>query len=233
MHRFVGMVLVVAFVGCSESEPSKNGAGDGDTSTCTDALTPLLAPVDTVSDGAVTVLSESDGTKIIYVDASAGGTSGEASNPRVYVNLERAERVDVSDKAAAESTDWDLAFKRPLIFTNGGDGGPGDGGALLAEKDFDAVTSDDVSSSSIPAESFVDEQCTPKVDGRGTVKTSFDGWYDYDPASHGVSPRKGVTWLVKGGTGKTYKVRIDAYNATPEGGSGEVTGRYIIAVGAL
>ncbi|MBX3219056.1 MAG: hypothetical protein KF795_00975 [Labilithrix sp.] len=208
------------------------GSDDAGGASCTAAAEQLLQPIDAVSTGEVTVLSEADGVKTLFVDASAGGTQGASANPRLYVSLENARRVDVTDRTAATSMAWDLAIKRPIFFTNSGDGGAGEGGAILIAKDFDAVTSADASGQTFAPESFLEDDCTAKVDATGAVRTSFDGWYRYDQATNILTPEVG-TWLVKGATGKLYKLRILSYYATPDGGVGQSGGRYTLKVGAL
>ena len=219
--------------GGGPAEPADGGrSDDAEGTSCTAAAEQLLGPIDAISTGAVTVLSEADGTKTLFVDASAGGTQGASTNPRLYLNLETASRVDETDKTAPTSTGWDLAIKRPILFTNSGDGGPGQGGALLVAKPFDDVTAADASGVTLATESFFDADCTAKVDATGAVKTSFDGWYDYDRATNVLTPHDG-TWLVRGGTGKLYKLQILSYYATPDGGAGQSGGRYTLKVGAL
>jgi hypothetical protein len=208
------------------------GKQDAGGTSCTAAAEQLLKPIDTVSTGEVSVLSDSAGIKTLFVDAAAGGTAGAATNPRLYVNLETTSRVSVTDKTAGASTGWDLAIKRPILFTNSGDGGSGQGGALLVSKDFDSVTTADASGKTFAPESFFEADCTPKVDATGAVKTSFDGWYDYDTATNVLTPHAG-TWIVRGATGKLYKVQILSYYATPDGGVGQSGGRYTLKVGAL
>jgi len=205
------------------------GAGGGN---CTAAREQLLQPIDMVSTGAITVLSDTGGVKTLFVDASAGGIPAAGANPRIYLNLETATRVDVTDKTAATSTAWDLAIKRPILFTNSGDGGSGQGGALIVAKDFEAVSSADASAEIFAPERFFEADCTAKVDATGAVRTSFDGWNDYDLATNILTPHAG-TWLVKGATGKLFKLQILSYYAAPDGGVGQSGGRYTFKVGAL
>gem|GEM_PF-937006 len=200
--------------------------------TCTAAREQLLKPIDAVSTGAVDVLATNGAVRTVYVDASAGGTAAASTNPRVYLSLDTAAKANVTDETAPTSTGWDLALKRAVLFTNSGDGGSGQGGAVLVTKSFESVTAADASGKVFAAESFFEPDCTAKVDATGAVKTSFDGWYDYDMATNGLSPRAG-TWLVKGATGKLFKLRIVSYYATPEGGVGQAGGRYQLEVGAL
>jgi hypothetical protein len=215
------------------TEPTLDATSDAPVAVeCTSAREKLLTPVASVSTGEVTVLSETGGVKTLFVDATAGGPPGAATNPRVYLALETGSRVALTDIAAATSTAWDLAIKRPVLFANAGDGGPGQGGAKRIDKAFDAVTAADATSLTFAPESFFDADCNAKVDQTGAVKTSFDGWYDYDQATNGLSPHAG-TWIVKGGAGKLFKLEILSYYATPDGGVGMTGARYTLRVAAL
>ena len=231
-------VLMTALAACSDSTDNTvtpdggSGDGGGGGSACTAAREQTLKPVATVSTGEVKTLSDAGGVKTIFVDASAGGAQAAATNPRVYLSLETATRVDVSDVDAATSTAWDLAVKRPVLFANSGDGGSGQGGAVLVAKPFDAVTAADGAAATFTPESFFDADCKAKVDQTGAVKTSFDGWYDYDQATNHLTP-KTSTWIVKGGTGKLFKVQITSYYANPDGTEGMAGGRYTLKIGAL
>jgi hypothetical protein len=219
----------------SGETPSTNDAGNeggGGGGECSAAREALLKPIDSVSTGEVTVLAEATGVTTLFVDATAGGSMAAATNPRLYLNLETKQRVPVTDKTASTSTAWDLALKRPILFTNSGHGGTGQGGAFLIDKAFDAVTLADSTSKPFTPESFFDADCNAKVDATNAVKTSFDGWYDYDTATNTLAPHAG-TWIVKGGTGKLFKVQVLSYYATPDGGTGQAGGRFTLKVGAL
>lgn len=213
--------------------PSDDGGGprDGGEGSCEAARRTALLPVSEVSTADVSVLSEDGTTKTLFVDATAGGPAGAATQPRVYVDLATGSRVDVSDVAAASSTAWDLAIERSYLFTNGGDGGPGQGGARFVSKAEADVTAADATG--LVTEKFFDEDCNPIPDrsGRG-FETSFDDWYDYDMATNKLTPFDG-TYVVRGGTGKLYKVRIVTYYANPDGSVGEVSGRFVLRVAPL
>lgn len=204
---------------------------DAPASMCTAAIGMLLAPVDKVSTGNVSVLGTSGTVRTVYVDASAGGFGAGGTHPRIYVNLETATRVDITDKQAPTSTAWDLALKRPVLFTNDGDGGPGMGGTLTLSKAFDQVTAADATGK-FQTESFVDMDCNPKTDAVGDVATTLSDWYDYDQATNVLTP-KPSTYVIRGATGKLYKVAIETYYGEPDGGMGTAGGYFILQVGAL
>jgi hypothetical protein len=249
MKRILSCGFGALIAACSSSSATTaaplDAGGSGDdggtviesgapTSQCTAASAQLLGPIKSVSSGVVTVLSDSGGVKKIYIDASAGGTSAEATKPRVYVDLAAGTKVSVTDVTAGASTAWDLSFKRPVIFTNDGDGGPGMGGATLIQKTFASVTASDAASAKLDTELFFDGDCNPKTDQTGSVLTTLSTWYSYDQATHALAPATG-TWLIRGGTGTIFKMEILSYYATATGGTDPngAGGTFLINVAAL
>lgn len=113
---------------------------------------------------------------VIEVDASASGAWA-------YVDLSAGQAVTPTD-AATEST-WDLGFSRTNVRTNSPPSGTGEGGAL------DLLTAEPVST--LPTEGYAGDTMVPLPGPPGSG--TFDGnavlsaWYDYDPATHAVSPR--------------------------------------------
>jgi hypothetical protein len=252
MKRFglllLGVPACVLFAACSSTTtngtttggaPTDAGASDAPVTdapatgtSCTKARDDLLLPIDKVSTGEVSVVSDSNGVKTIYVDAAAGGLGGASlKNPRVYIDLEAGKKVDVTDKSAPASTAWDLALKRAVIFTNSGDAGAGMGGAVQVTKAFASVTAAD--ETGLQKEKFFDQDCNPQLDQTGAPSTTFSNWYDYDQVTNIPTPKPNVSYVVIGGTGKKYKVGIKAYDGAPDGGTGKSTGAYVLQVSAL
>lgn len=197
---------------------------------CTSARDTAIKPIDKVSTGEVKTLATAGDVKTLYVDASAGGTAMAASNPWVYVDLATAKRVDIDDKAAFTAKSWDLALKRPILRSNSGDSGAGEGGAVfLKGKSFDTVTDADAKAAKPVGEDWFDDTCTLKTDPTGAVKTSFDGWYDYDGLTMKVTPAAG-TWIVRGAAGKLFRLEIQSYYSTAEGADGMAGGKYRVRV---
>lgn len=192
----------------------------------------LLKPVASVSTGVVSVVSNAGGVATLYVDASAGGFGNSDTSPRVYINLGSLMRVDITDKDAPTSKAWDLAIKRPVLFTNDGDGGVGKGGTLVVAKAFDQVTSADAMGT-FATEAFVDANCNPKMDAAGDVQTTFTNWYNYNQATNALAPKPNTTYVVRGATGTLYKVGIKSYYGLPNGSTGTVGAYYLLEVGAL
>ena len=238
--QLVNLLLFVSACGSSSEAPTTDlgapdggGSPDGSVSACTAARAQLLGAVNSVTTGNVTVLGTTAGVTTLYVDASAGGVASASTNPWSFINLATGAKVAVTDTSSVTSTAWDLAFKRPIIYTNDGDGGPGQGSAALIQKSFDSVSAADATSATFKTEKFFDAQCNPILDQTGAVQTTFSAWYDYNPNTHVLTPAAG-TWLVRGATGKLYKLAITTYYANPDGSVGTGGGgTYALKVGAL
>jgi hypothetical protein len=250
MKRVALLLPFVLFVACSKDDPpgtgvvAGNDAGEVDAggethdagsagSQCTAARETTLKPIDKVATSAVSIVEETGGEKLLYIDAAAGGPANASRNPYVYVNLETGSRVDVTDKSALTSTDWDLALKRTIVFTNGGDGGPGTGGAARVTKAFADVTASD--GTNIETEKFFDEECNALLDQANFLTTTFSpDWYTYEEATMKVTPVDGVSYVVVGGTGKKYKLAIESFTGKPDGTTTAPSGGYfLIRVAAL
>lgn len=201
------------------------GGGGDPTDACEATRNTLLGPVDRVSTELVTVQSETEGTVVIVVDASAGGYLAAGTNPYIYLSLSQNSRVDVSDVQADYSTEWDVAFKRDIIRSNGGDSGPASAEvAALVGADFDAVTASDATDAPFARDRFVaPDTCQPIADEVGKPLTAFAGWYDYAPASMTLTPSDRV-YLVRAADGSTlYKLKITGYYLdVPDGIGGTV-----------
>jgi hypothetical protein len=202
------------------------------TDTCSAARAQEIGAIASVSTGKVQLLSDTAGVKTLYVDATAGGQADAATHPWTYLALGTGTKVELDDPSSLHSVGWDLAFKRALIYGNGGEGGPGKAASAFIDKDFDSVTSADAANVELYSEKFFDADCNPYVDVTGAPSTSFSTWYNYDQTSHMLSPVSG-TWLVQSASGKLFKLRIDSYYATPSGGTGSAGGAYLLEIGAL
>jgi len=223
----------------ASSETSDTGSLPVDTGSpettpsCTSARDTALKPIEKVSTGEVKTLDTAGDVKTLYIDASAGGSAMASTNPWIYLDLSTATRVDVDDRTALTATTWDLAIKRPILRTSSGDSGPGSGGAVfLAGKSFGAVTDAEAKAAKPRAEDWFDDECTPKTDPTGAIKTSFDGWYDYDAATMKLSPAAG-TWIVRGAKGALYKLEIQTYYSNPDGAVGATSARYKLRIAAV
>jgi hypothetical protein len=219
--------------GSSSANSGSSSASGGSGSLCSAARDQALGPIDTASVGDVKVLSTSGSAQTLYIDASAGGFMEQKKNPWVYLSLKTGAKVAVSDVASFTSTEWDLAIKRPLLRTNSGDGGLGQGGAAFLDgKAFADVTAADAASAGLKPEVWFDAECNLNMDPTGAIVTTFDGWYDYDASTNGLTPHPG-TFIVRGGDGGLYKVGILNYYTNPDGTTGLASARYKIEIGPL
>lgn len=219
-------LAALAVAGCGDDQET-NGLAETSVACLAERLK-AINPIDKVSEGEVLVVSEEDGVKTLYIDATAGGSMAQAENPWIYVSLASATRVDLKDAEADADLSWDLAMKRPVIRTNSGDGSAGKGGAVfLKEKTFEQAM-EEAGGASLSVESWFAEGCVLKKDAGGYIATTFDGWYDYGgEATHAVSPHPGV-FVVRGGQGALYAVELLSYYANPDGTDGMVSGRFLL-----
>ncbi len=129
----------------------------------------------------------------------------DASDPDTWVRFSFETGAVVDDGGDG----WDLAFRRTQLATNSGTSGPGMGGAADAEVlTIDAITE-------LPASFATDEELPlPGPPGSGTYSgnPALATWYDYDPATHAVSPRPTV-FVVRSASGEPVAVRITGYAA--------------------
>ena len=216
----------------SSANAGAAGTGAAFADGCSAARAQQLGAIESVSTATVQLLSDAGGVKTLYLDATAGGQNGVTTHPWVFIALGTATKIPVNDVTSLQSLAWDLAFKRALVYGNGGEGGPGVGASAFVDKEFASVTSEDAAGADFFSENFFDDDCNQIVDVTGAASTSFSTWYDYDEATHVLSPVAG-TWLVRGATGKLFKLRFKSYYATPSGGMGAAGGAYLLEIGAL
>lgn len=100
------------------------------------------------------------------------------------------------------TTKWDIGFRGTTIITNGGNSGPGAGGAFIYTGTFGDL-------SQIPADS------TFRIDNAPTsyaIKTgSGNGWYSYNGATNLITPVPGRILVIRTATGKYAKIEIQNY----------------------
>lgn len=145
-------------------------------------------------------------TRTLEIDASAGWTYWSLSLGRVVTS--------------SLSTEWDLALSRTNLRTNSGTSGSGAGGAWAStETSLDAVTQ-------APTDGYQVDALVPLPGPPGSGEISANpvlaGWYNYDPATHAVSPKPTV-FVVRTARGDYAKLQIEAYSG------GRYTLRYAYA----
>ena len=112
-----------------------------------------------------------------------------------YFDFSRGQQVKIMD---ASSLEWDLAFRRGKIITNGGASNKfGQAGLIdLGEVDFDAVES-------VPNQKFVLDKAT-----RTEVKNPIlERWYKYNYLTHKLTARKNV-YVMRTANGKFAKTQF-------------------------
>ncbi len=249
---FLAAACLALFAGCSSTPitDDENAAGatsgstDGTSGTggtssttprpCSGALRQSLSLVDEVSTAALKILTETGDERTLYIDASVGGIDGQDTQPWIYVALATGKAVAVTDLEAFDSTAWDLAFKRSLLRTNSGDGGPGNGGAIRIALAWDKVDSATLGNKTLPIEEWFDAECAIKKDATNNLVTTFSDWSQYDEATHVLAPADAV-YITGGADGTLYKLAILDYYSTPTGAHGAATlsGHYKLRVAPL
>jgi hypothetical protein len=188
---------------------------------CGDAIINEWPLNDAVTGGAVDG-NEDDGVWELTVDAAAGGMSGAANNPFVYLRLDTAERVDITDIDSLDDEGWDLAFRRTALRTNSGDSGPGSVSvAKEVNTTFDDVTAAPGAANRYETDVSLEENCDPMVDSIGNLFTAFNhlnvnnpsgsqSWYDYGSGGGmGVEPVAGDIYVVRiDDRDETYRFEI-------------------------
>ncbi|MFQ5481537.1 MAG: HmuY family protein [Nitrospinaceae bacterium] len=97
-----------------------------------------------------------------------------------YFDFSRGQPVEIFDRTSLE---WDLAFRRGKIITNGGATNKfGQGGVMdLGEVDFDSVNR-------VPPGQFVEDKSTRTATENGALAQ----WYKYNYITHKLTARKNV-----------------------------------------
>jgi hypothetical protein len=129
--------------------------------------------------------------------ASTGQPYG--SGKYTLYSLENNSIIANTDSA---TTKWDVGFRGTTIITNGGNSGPGAGGAFVYIGTYTDLAT-------IPADS------TFRTDNAPTsyaIKTgSGNGWYSYNGATQLITPIPGRVMVIRTATGKYAKIEILNY----------------------
>lgn len=144
--------------------------------------------------------------------------SSKETDPWVYFSFEKG-ILNLTEEAAVNSLDWDLAFQRYYIRTNSGTSGKGKGGAIdMSKVAFDEVVN-------VPKSGYVvDEEIDMVAGMTGTVKKSGNpafkcsgsmGWAHFNaPASMTWSYNKNV-FAIQTADGKHWaKIIMKDYKST-------------------
>lgn len=171
-------------------------------SACADDLA-----ADTVDTETARVVTELNGS-------GESMTTIDASNAEAWVYFSFESGAEVTPADPQSSPDWDLAFQRFHIISNGGASGSGGAAvAVLVDQPFSSV-------SSAPEDGFISDE-PDSDDDDDVVDSAFaagDGWYDYDSSTNHLSPRP-LVYVVRTSGGAHYKLELlDYYDAAGTSG---------------
>jgi len=178
----VAAVFVVA--GCAENIGADPGPDAGDTST---------GPVSKVK-----TLEDADGGYMI--------TTVDASSEDDWIYFQLA----TGSEGTPDGADWDLAFQRFKIKSNGGISG--NGGvevARMASATFDDVSIAPTMEYLVDAEDSDDTDVDPDYPFLGPTP-----WFDYNPMDHSLSPAD-VVYVIRSVDGDYYKFQMLGYYNEP------------------
>ncbi len=112
----------------------------------------------------------------------------------------------------AATANWDIAFKGTTIIVNGGVHGSSNAAAAVLVSTFEAVTQ---------APSDEDFKIDTAI-VNAIASGSGNGWYNYNPATHLITPIPGRVIVIKTHDGKYAKMEMLSYyknqTTTPEDG---------------
>lgn len=144
--------------------------------------------------GAQIEHTEADGVVQTLVDATSEDTW-------VWLDLESRAQIDVADPQVSDA--WDLGFLRFNIAIDGGVSGPGGMEAVILEgvglHDVDAV----------PSGPWVTDVADTEDHGDDPDYVTA-GWYDYDFATHVLSP-KAIVYVVRSVEGNAFAFEVVGY----------------------
>lgn len=204
LGRLVSLSCLVAACGGDDGSPILDASG------CDPAavLPANYRPIPSVSTGLVQVTTAS-GVTGGTVDATAGGLSGAADNPYLYLDLKAGTKVEINDLDARTSTAWDISLKRASLRVNGGDSGTGGRKlAVVPGATLDAVPA--APAGGYTADDFVDASCMLIALPAGEPMSAFGEWYNYDPDTHVVTPRSEI-YVLERPDGTHTALRIITY----------------------
>lgn len=171
---------------------------------------------DLVGDRAVENLAEAEGFTTV-IDASAGVAAGSLAPPSesfVYLRFSEAglQRLALSDQAAFESQDWDIAVRRYLVRLNSGVSGPScvEGARMPARFTFDELATLP-EGASFHQERYMTESCelVPDGSGLGSANTVLSSFWRYQ----GCLQMTGNVYVLRLASGQLVKLRVDGYYA--------------------
>lgn len=134
---------------------------------CTDDQILELSLLKSVSKRTIVNTAEGNGF-MSQVDATAGGFQPTESFLYARFTATGLERVDVSDQAALDSTEWDIAFRRYVVRLNSGVSGPScvTGGVFPNKTKYEDIGAPS-DSLTMEQEAYYSPSCLMVEDGSG------------------------------------------------------------------
>ena len=126
---------------------------------------------------------------------------------------------DMETEASLDSLDWDIAFRRTDVITNGGETNPAGAGAAA---DLGRVP---LQEADVTGAGFLTDAADAE---RGLESPALHGWYNYDWMTHVVSSDK-HTYGVRTATGETALITFLSYYCD-DGSAGCITFQYVYPV---
>lgn len=152
-----------------------------------------------VSYTPTTEFARADGALLVQDTVTLDARDGSAW---VYFDLQNGRTVE-----GTIDPEWDIAFQRFHVVTNGGDGYPGEAGALALTEPFAAV-------SEAPAGGY---ETTRGSLAELPANPALERWYSYGFFSHVLEP-KPETYVIRTRDGRYAKLAVLSYycpEATP------------------
>jgi hypothetical protein len=144
-------------------------------------------------------------------DSNDTPSTSVAGTKTISVNFSSASNYTLfrfSDSSVVANTDsatnkWDFGLRFTTFIVNSNAGGPGAGGAILANGTFDATPT-------APTTGYA-------YDTTATQRAIKDGsWYAYNPTTHAFSPQAGKVFIFKTADGAHYaKMELLAVDYAP------------------
>lgn len=149
------------------------------------------------------------------LDASAGGYSSSSKNAYLYAKFTDSglQKVELTDEAALESMDWDIAARRFIVRLNGGSSGPSCVGALAVEGQSYAEVTEVPDDAAYQMDDFYDKDCRIKEDSRGlpgNPDVALGAWWAYPDTCVATTDQP---FLVQLADGRVAKLAIETYYA--------------------
>lgn len=185
------MIPIWMMLACARDVRDLDGDGDVDVAdTDTGAETESDAGADTGTDTETDTETEpATGTATGGTDETVFTTRIDASSGSAWV------WYSFQEGRVGEGEDWTLAFQRYNIRLNGGTSGSwGVEAMVLDGADFDALVA-------VPTGDWLQDSAEALV---------FSEWYDYDPATHVLTPAARV-YLVREPDGDVFKMELLSY----------------------